>query len=265
MSMIHKLARRLRGPNCHVTPEEKKWTEERLLWLREKFGCAPICREPLIPTSEILPRKWDRSLDAGADLLKRLCGFMMVDAGRLQLEYYSQNETHELASARAGHTERTGPAGLFFHPNDSQKLIIGIEGSGLDNPANLVATICHELGHVHLLADRRIPRDAADSEPLTDLLTVFFGAGIFTANSAFQFSQWQSHSHRGWNASRQGYLSEEVFGYALACYSWHRGELKPTWQRYLRANILYYFDDSLHFLSTTRDTQVHFNEAKVTL
>jgi hypothetical protein len=59
------------------------------------------------------------------------------------------------------------------------------------------------------LADGRIPREAPDSEPLTDLLTVFFGAGIFTANSAFQFGQWQTHSHQGWQATRLGYLSEE--------------------------------------------------------
>jgi hypothetical protein len=123
----------------------------------------------------------------------------------------------------------------------------------------LCLSSCHELGHVLLLADGRIARDTPDSEPLTDLLTVFFGTGIFTANSVFQFSQWQSHSHQGWMAGRHEYLSKEVFGYALACYAWYRGELSPAWSKHLRTNILYYFDDSLHFLSTTRDTTLLFN------
>jgi hypothetical protein len=93
------------------------------------------------------------------------------------------------------------------------------------------------------------------------LLTVFFGADIFTANSAFQFGQWQTNTHQGWRATWQGYLSEQLFGYALACYSWYRGELSPPWQRFLRSYILYYFDDALHFLASTRDTTVPFNAA----
>jgi hypothetical protein len=149
----------------------------------------------------MLPRKWDRSQAAGADLLQRLCTFMLLDPSRLELSFYSHRETHNLESAHAGESSRSGPAGLFIHPKDRQKLVIALEDSGLDNPATLTATICHELGHVHLLADHRILPDTPDSEPLTDLLTVFFGAGIFNANAVFQFSQWQSHSHQGWSAS----------------------------------------------------------------
>ncbi len=128
-------------------------------------------------------------------------------------------------------------------------------------PATLAATICHELGHVHLLADGRIKRDEEDGEPLTDLITVYFGTGIFTANSAFRFGQWQSISHQGWRASRLGYLSEQLFGYALASYSWYRGDLEAPWRKYLRENIAYYFDDSMHFLATTKKTTVPFNGA----
>jgi hypothetical protein len=234
-----------------------------MLWLLNEFGAEPIRRPPLTPLSELLPRKWDRSERAGADLLERLCRFMLLDQARLELDFYSANETHTLESACAGESSRSGPAGLYIHPKDRDRLVIALEKSGLEEPATLVATICHELGHVHLLGDKRIERDTPDSEPLTDLLTVSFGAGIFTANSVFQFSQWQSHSLQGWRASRLGYLSEELFGYALACYAWYRGELQPEWQKFLRSNILYYFDDSLHFLSTTRESQIPFNAGRL--
>jgi len=53
-------------------------------------------------------------------------------------------------------------------------------------------------------------------EPLTDLLTVFLGFGVFTANAAFRIEQHQDGRSQGWSARRQGYLSEEEFGYALA-------------------------------------------------
>jgi hypothetical protein len=164
-------------------------------------------------------------------------------------------------SAYAGERHSSGPAGLYVARDEDRKLVIALENSGLLRPAALAVTICHELGHVHLLADQRIKRDEEDCEPLTDLLTVYFGAGILTANSAFQFSQWQDGSRQGWNASRQGYLSEALFGYSLACFSWYRGDLEASWRKYLRQNITYYFDDSMHFLSTTRDTAIPFDGA----
>jgi hypothetical protein len=232
-----------------------------MLSLREHFGSAPIRRAPLDPASQFLPKKWDGSHEAGADLFNRLCDFMRVDPARLRLQFYSKNESHEVDSAYAGERHSSGPAGLYHHPEDSQRLVIALEESGLIRPASLAATICHELGHVHLLADQHITRDEADCEPLTDLLTVYFGAGILTANSAFQFSQWQDHKMQGWQASRQGYLSEPLFGYSLASFSWYRGDVEAVWRKYLRQNIAYYFDDSMHFLSTTRDTSIPFNGA----
>jgi len=261
MSIFRQLARKIHGPRCHLEADEKAWVERRMVWLREQFGSGPIRRAPLEPSSELLPKKWDASDEAGADLFARLCKFMLVDPKRLHLEFYSQTESHEIDSAYAGETHSSGPAGLYCHPEDSKILVIALEESGLLRPASLAATICHELAHVHLLADERIKRDEEDCEPLTDLLTVFFGAGILTANSAFQFSQWQDGRMQGWNVSRQGYLSEALFGFSLACFSWYRGDVEAAWRKHLRENIAYYFDDSMHFLSTTRNTSVPFNGA----
>ncbi len=185
---------------------------------------------------------------------------MQVESSRLELQYYSEPEPIQVLS---GHheSEKSGPAGLFVPSDEHGRIIIALDESGLDRPGALAATICHELGHVHLLADGRIPRDAEDCEPLTDLLTVYFGAGILTANAVFQFSQWQEGQRGGWSASRQGYLSEALFGYSLACFAWYRGERNPTWRKHLRENIAYYFEDSLHFLATTHGTTIPFDGA----
>lgn len=261
MSIFRQLARKIHGPRCHLEPDEKAWVERRMIWLKEQFGSKPIRRPLLEPSSQLLPRKWDGSYEAGTDLFGRLCEFMLIDRNRLHLEFYSQSESHEMDSAYAGETHSSGPAGLYHHPEDSKILVIALEESGLLHPGSLAATICHELGHVHLLADKRINRDAEDCEPLTDLLTVYFGAGILTANSAFQFSQWQDGNMQGWNVRRHGYLSEALFGFSLACFAWFRGEADAPWRKHLRENVAYYFDDSMHFLSTTRDTTIPFDEA----
>ena len=261
MSIFRRLAQNLHGPRCHLEADEKAWIERRLIWLKEQFGPEPMRRAPLDPTSPLLPKKWDASYEAGADLFQRLCGFMQVDPARVQLDFYSKDELHEVGSPHAGALESSGPAGLYYDTQNNQKLTIALEESGLVRPASLAATICHELAHVHLLADQRIARDEEDSEPLTDLLTVYFGAGILTANSAFQFNQWADGKMQGWNASRQGYLTEAQFGFSLAGYSWYRGDNAAVWRKHLRENIAYYFDDSMHFLSTTRDTPIPFDGA----
>ncbi len=112
----------------------------------------------------------------------------------------------------------------------------------------LVATAAHELGHVILLGGNLMSRDTSDHEPMTDLLTIFLGLGIFTANSAAQFKQFQSDRKIGWSMQRLGYLPEPVFGYALAKFAVERSEKKPAWARHLSANVRADFKNSTRWL-----------------
>jgi hypothetical protein len=83
-----------------------------------------------------------------------------------------------------------------------------------------------------------------DQEQLTDLSTVFFGLGVFTANAAFDYSQ----DHRGWQTSQLGYLGERLFGYALAYYAWLRTEETPAWTNQLDTNPAAYMRQGLRYL-----------------
>ena len=70
--------------------------------------------------------------------------------------------------------------------------MIWLEQTRLDEPDAVVSTLAHELGHVHLLADGRCDQNTPDHEPLTDLLTVYFGLGVFMANNAIREINWRS-------------------------------------------------------------------------
>ena len=133
--------------------------------------------------------------------------------------------------------------------------IVRIEASKLENPPAVVATAAHEVAH-HILVDKRLPQDTLERECLTDLVPVFLGLGILTANAAFQFFKWQRAHASGWEASRQGYLSEEMYGYALACFAWMRGEENPVWTKHLTLNIRTYLKKSLKYLRRTGDTSL---------
>lgn len=110
-----------------------------------------------------------------------------------------------------------------------------------------MAVLAHELGHHRLIGEGRVSRDRRDGEPLTDLLTVFFGVGRFNANAAHRFAQ----NARGWRRTSLGYLNQPMFGYALARYAWLRGESDPSWYRLLDTNPRGYFREGLRYLRRT--------------
>lgn len=102
----------------------------------------------------------------------------------------------------------------------------------------------HELCHERLLGEGHVTAEKADHEPLADHATVFFGFGIFTANAAFHFEQ----NNQAWQTRRLGYLTQPIFGYALACYAWLRGEREPSWARHLHTNPRSYLKQGLAYL-----------------
>jgi hypothetical protein len=184
---------------------------------------------------------------------------MKIQRDSLDFGFYDSEENPWLRALPEYESTYSGPAGLFQSKGKRGRFTLGVDVRGLGDPPALVATICHELGHVHLLGHGRLGPEVEDHEPTTDLLTVFFGAGIFSANSAFKFSQWQDSNRQGWSTRRLGYLSEEEFGYALACYARLRGETRPDWRRFLNSSIQYFFDESAYFFEKTGDTSLSFN------
>jgi hypothetical protein len=81
-----------------------------------------------------------------------------------------------------------------------------------------------------LLGEKRID---VSNEPLTDLTTIIFGLGIFNANEAFQI--FKNFESQGWRS--KGYLSQIQWGYALALFTYVRGEKSPAWIDHLTPNV----------------------------
>ena len=130
-------------------------------------------------------------------------------------------------------------------------MVVALRSTLLRDPLSLVAVAAHELGHVLLLGGN-LMNAASDHEPMTDLLTVFLGLGIFTANSAARFKQFENDRKIGWSTERLGYLPEPVFGYALAKFAHERGEIKPGWIRHLSPNVRSDCKNSLRWIAENR-------------
>jgi hypothetical protein len=248
---------------CPVDPKTQDWTESSIRWFIGQFGPSVLYRDPVLPTAGFLS---DGAYSASAgqveELVAHLSELMLVDPGRFTLELYDSSAEEEKITA-SGTSRAVG----HFRMTDG-RLVISLDQGETSDPVVLTAIAVHELCHLRLLGEGRIKRNRSDGERLTDLLTVYFGFGIFSTNAAMSFARAQrgfsiipggDFDDRTLNAARHddgyrriGYLSSAEFGYALACYSWARGEAEfPGWARHVNPGPRVQMETGLAYLART--------------
>ena len=94
--------------------------------------------------------------------------------------------------------------------------IIRYEPGLLRSPDALVATFAHELAHLLVHSLGTPPGGEELEEHATDCTAVYLGFGVFLANSARQFEQFQDLGMHGWRSRTSGYLSEAALATATA-------------------------------------------------
>jgi hypothetical protein len=237
---------------CPVSEETRLWIEDSLIWLIREFGEEKFLGvKTLLPVPENFPVQLDGTEQMAYGLLAIVARQMDVEPGSISLDFY--NEQLFEIRGDAGFTlygqqyeDEKYSAGLYYGEGADKKYSIAIELGQLKHPQKLVATLAHEIAHIKLLGEGRLENN---DEHLTDLVTVFFGLGIFNANSAFNF---QSDFEK-WSYSKQGYLVQQEWGYALALYAYIRREEKPDWIKYLSKNIQSDFKKSAAYIDENRD------------
>jgi hypothetical protein len=242
------------SPKCSVDEESKKWLESLFCWLLEEFG-ENVVKNTLVvlPDDEFFPHKFSAKREDIKILFDTVCEYMETVGDNFELYFYE--DEHQKLRHRTPFWDVSGSeaAGLY-HEIGENKYVVGLKLEQDINPENLIATMAHEIAHARLLGEKRISHEDENNEYLADLTTVIFGMGIFNANSAFNFSQYTDTKTQGWQASRQGYLSEEAFGYALAMFAYVRNEKSPSWAKFLKVGVKHHFTNSLKFLFKTKDT-----------
>jgi hypothetical protein len=237
-------------PKLPVTEEQRLWVDEGFRRLARAVGHDRMLHARVIlPDDEFFPDRYDGTESALQPLFARVCEYMGVDRSQIDVEVFPDH-TEELKKIvpywRGGDRE---PAGLYMRDGNESRMVVALRSTQLKDPLTLVATIAHELGHVILLGGGCMARSESDMEPITDLLTVYLGMGIFNANSCAQFQQYESDDGKhGWSTRKLGYLSEEIYGYALAKFAAERREERPPWAKHLSANIATYFSRSSKWL-----------------
>jgi hypothetical protein len=237
------------GHRCPVDAAEQAWIQQSMQWFTGQFGDASLTGPVVLPTREFFPPPFSGSDDDVRALVRRVAGYMGADAAAITVAFTSDlaDEQERLRALPVSQRTR-GAAGVYQQRHG--RGVVTIDRSSVTDPAVLLAVIAHEVGHARLTGEHRISGDRRDQEPLTDLLTVYLGMGVFTANGAFDFSRTGPELARigGWQTHRLGYLTEQMFGYGLACYARLRGEAEPAWARYLDTNPRVYMKHGLAYL-----------------
>lgn len=243
----------LTKPRCPLEPEVAKWVEYSMGWLASRFG-ESIIRDGkvILPNKDYFPDPISPTVADLTPLFERVCVYMRIDPDSIDLRFFSEAGNTDLGNGLVIATEGPSAAGLYRDKMGRHIISIKIdEGVGA---ASYIATIAHELCHVHLIGGDHVHPVDDDHEPLTDLATVFFGLGVFNANSIVSDTQWSTGGWSGWSVGAHGYLPEEVFGYAFSVFAWIRRESKPEWARYLRPNVRSVFRKGIKYLFSSGST-----------
>ncbi|HEY4571582.1 MAG TPA: hypothetical protein VIH10_19060 [Kribbella sp.] len=219
----------LKSPRERLPGGSRRWIRSSMDWLVTEFGRELLLRPIALP-DDIIPAGYDGSQTAATELCGRV-------GERMDLAPEQCGLSFELVGDGVRRPTYRGSTSVV--KEQSGRWIRGVERNQIQlaptlaaDPVVLTAIYAHEVGHELLLGSGRITLWLRpDHEPLTDLLTVFYGLGIFTANAAYEHRP--RPNGRGKQPLARGYLREAALSEALAYYALLRGELRPTWDRYL--------------------------------
>lgn len=228
-------------PECPVDPATREWIDCRWGWLESQFGLERLRNARVIlPSPQFFPDPFHGTKEDARRILDRVCGYMEIDPATIELTLYKDR-----TPAFEGRWRTT----LGTYHSDGAKFHIRVEETNLTDPLAMVATMAHELGHVHLLGHGRISEEVDDHEPLTDLFTVYAGMGVFTANSVIRERTWHRGEVSGWSIGRQGYLGMPAYGYAFARFARARSEANAKWAKELRLDVRSAYKQAMRFLA----------------
>jgi len=231
---------------CPIGPDDRAWVDHALAWLGTHLGSHAIHGRMLLPSDDGIASLRTGSESEIRALVERLCWQMGVDQRRVTVGEFFQTAEDEVVQRLPAGVGESLSAGHFRGVDGS--VFIALESFEGSTPTQCVAAIAHELSHLRRPSPDEQP-SAGGGEELVDLISVCLGLGVFAANACFDSVKVAGYRSVGYRTTLVGFMTERMYGYALARYALLRGEPDPTWARHLDVNPRTYLKQALRFLA----------------
>jgi hypothetical protein len=228
------------GPRLPIDRDELDWQLATFKWMEQEFGpVAP--RQLVLPT----PRFFPASERKGHERVEDLFGHVRTLAGMAdwpcELEAGRRDRPTRAGTALLlRHEGAPAPCGTFRIAGESgtERVVISYNPSMAADTTGLIATFAHELAHYLMASARTAPPGGWSLHELhTDLVAVGLGFGLFLANSARNFNQFQEAGEMGWSSRTQGYLSEGALVTGLVLFQRLGGREPDAARPYLKSYL----------------------------
>jgi len=119
-----------------VSDEERQWVDRAFARLSALLGESRMLEaEVILPIPKHFPDPYDATEDTVGRLFLRICEYMGVDRGRIDLEVFPDSTTHLREILPFWQAKSTGCAGLYTRTSDHSRMVVAV--SILGNPAAL--------------------------------------------------------------------------------------------------------------------------------
>ena len=235
-------------PKLPITSDDKEWVNDHFAWFFQQFGTRIFYDAHIILLpGDLLPNYDPSKFPDEKTVIRAFCKRLSIPFEQIILDPIYQGITDKYGL----YAGMLGSYASFIDPEDFQELyLISLNMEENIDLQEIFGTLIHEFCHIKLLGENRISvYQRPDHEFLTDLLTIFWGFGVISANEAF-YSRGEYYEQFMLNYSEsRGYLPLEVWAYGLALYAILRGESYIDWPNALGKEIRPLFDSCLDYLN----------------
>ncbi len=204
--------------------EEREWILDELAGIAAESGWEPLVAAPiLLPEPRFFPDRWTPDGFGVLRLARRYHRYFSLDELEPEVDVYRQDDEEIPGIGPITHSAHHEGAAAYFAGIEDGVCLYGVDEAQLADPIAVTAALAHEACHAFRARFElaiRDPEQVQEEECLTDLTTVYLGAGVLTANATEQFASgamaggvFEGHQ---WSVRRLGYLSPESMCFALA-------------------------------------------------
>lgn len=197
-------------PSLLLPIEEREWIIDELARLGRQTGWDPlVCAPLLLPESRYFPDRWTPDADGVLRLARRLQLYAGLEQLGTEIEVFEQLRELAPDGVMSDSVHHQGAAVLFARIH-AGACVFGIELGRLDDGLGVTAALAHAVAHAFrahhelALAD---PERLDVEERLTELTTIYLGAGVLTSSAT----------------ARHSCISAEAMSFALAVIAVARG------------------------------------------